>query len=121
VTEEEQAQAVLTALNGVLGNAEAYDIDAVPAERPRRYVVIDVTRRWVPDQLVSGEVTIPGGFLTTEYHARSVYDVREMRRITTAALEDKVLAGVLGPFTFETADDVNGNDGWFDSADTWTF
>jgi hypothetical protein len=121
VTEEEQAQAILAALNGVLGDAEAFDIDGVPTERPDRYVVIDITRRWMPEQLASGEVPIPGWFLTTEYHARNVNDVREMRRRTQQELEDQVLPGDAGPFAFQTADEITSVDGWCDSADTWTY
>lgn len=121
MTERTAAVTILAALNAVLGDADAYDIDEVPAERPDKYVAIDITRRWVPERRFGGKVMLPGYFLTVEYHARNVHDVRSMREKAVAALEDVILSGDIGPFTFATAAEVSARDGWFDSADTFTF
>lgn len=116
------ATTILAALNVTLGDADAYEIDEVPTERPERYVAIDITRRWVPGRRFGSKVMLPGYFLTTEYHARNVHDVRSMREKAMAALEDVVLSGDLGPFSFAAASEISNRDGgWFDSADTWTF
>jgi len=89
------------------------------------HILVLVTRRFVADQLLSGEVTIPGGRVYTRYVGTSEADVYAFRDATAAALEDKILAGSLGPFTFETSDSiddaVDSGTTFYVSTDTFTY
>lgn len=89
------------------------------------HILVLVDRRYVPERLLSGEVPLPGGRVFTRYVGTSEADVYAFRAATTAALEDQILAGGLGPFTFEASDsiddEVDGSTTWLTAADTWTF
>jgi hypothetical protein len=85
------------------------------------HVIVFVSRRYVPDQLLSGEVTAPGGRVVTRYVSKSVANLSNTRDKTRAALEDK-FAGSLGPFEFETEDPITDEaDGWYVAADSWVY
>lgn len=89
------------------------------------HIVIFVSRRYVADRLSSGEVTIPGGRVATRYVCLTEANLDVYRDRVKAALEDQILAGGVGPFTFESADQVSlepsGGVDWFISADTFTY
>ena len=130
MTEEEQADAILAALNDVLTLAKAYEYDDVPGAhgnegtRPGRYVVIDVTRRYEEKRLGSGEVSVVGGRVGVRYAAKSTNDARNMRTLATAVLEDQILttdAGEIGPFVHETSEAILPADGYQSGADVFTF
>ena len=121
MTQETDAVAILAALNAALpAAARAYDIDDVPGTLPASYVVLYLSRRWIPEKLGSGEATVICGRLQTRYVSKTVSNVRELRRIVTNTLEDKAI-GTAGPFSFETEDEIGPDDGWFSGADTFTF
>lgn len=120
--EEAQATAIKAALVAAMpASVGVYDPDEVPVERPATFLTVTPSRRYVPERRFGGDVTLPGGRLVIEYAARSVTNVRAMRRYVTAALEGVILPGDLGPFTYETSDEVDGRDGWFDAADFFTY
>ena len=130
MTENEQAAAIMAALNAALAPAVAYEYGKVPGAggnagtEPAKYVLVDISRRYVPGRRASGEVTLPGGRLGTRYVARSSSDLRNMRRLVTATLEDKILttaAGEVGPFVFESADPARPDEAFQVADDAWTF
>ena len=130
MTESEQAAAILAAINAAIAPAVAYEYGKVPGAdgnagpEPFKYVVMDLSRRFVDSFRGSGEASVTGGRLGTRYIAKSLTDAREMRRRVTAALEDKVLtstAGEVGPFRFETSDPFVPNQGYQVAEDLWTF
>lgn len=121
MTQETDAVAIIAALNAALpAAARAYDLDALPAVRPAAYVEVDLSRRYIPDRLASGEATVVCGRLITGYIAKTVSNARELRRIVTATLEDKAI-GSVGPFTFEADDSIGEAGDWFVGSDSWTF
>ena len=124
------AAAILATLNTAIAPSVAYEYGKVPGSNgnagtePSKYLLIDVTRRYTDVRRVSGVVSMKGYRLGTRYVAKSIGDAREMRRRTTAVLEDQILAtpdGDLGPFTFETADALVLTEGYHVGTDTWTF
>ena len=131
VTEDEQATAILAALNTALAPAVAYEYGDVPGTNgnpgtvPDRYVLIDLSRRYVEGRMISGEPRWKGYRLGTRYAAKVTDDARTMRARVTEALENKTLAtasgGEVGPFVFETAESIRPDDGYQSGADTWTF
>lgn len=130
MTEKEQATAILEALNSALSPAVAYEYDKVPGSygnngsRPAKYVLVDISRRYVEKRLSSGEVSVSGGRLGVRYVAKSTNDARNMRTLATAALEDKILVaagGEVGPFVFESAEAIVPDDGYQSGADVFTF
>ena len=122
---ETEAVAVIAALEAALPDtAHAYDYDEVPATLPAMYVVVDFSRRFVPDRLSSGEATVVCGRLVTRYVAKTVSNARELRRIVSAALEDKAVtvgSSYVGPFTFEADESIGPDDGWYSGSDSWAF
>lgn len=124
VTAEQQAATILAALNAALAPVRAYDYDEVPDSPPTKYVLIDLTRRYVDKRLASGEVSVQGGRLGTHYAAKSVSDARELQRRVRVTLEDVLLPSggdYVGPFVFQTESPIVPDDKWFAGSDTWTF
>lgn len=116
---ETDLTAIKAALNAALpsGQAQAYEYDETPATAS--YVRVDLTRRYTGRFLASGEETFSGSRLVTHYVGKSVSNVRELRRLTTATLEDKALGNV-GPFVFEAEDPIDANAGFFESFTFWS-
>lgn len=125
VNEQDVATALLTAINATLAPRKAWDDDKVPADADKLgYVTINLSRRYVDDRLVSGEVTMTGWRLVTRYVSKSVPNARLMRAKVATALEEALVpfAGdYFGPVDFESAEPIGPDDGWFSGADTWTF
>jgi hypothetical protein len=133
VTQEASADAIKAALTAALpGDVTAYDLDEVPevagnpGVKPLEYVLVFVSRRWVPERRASGEVDLPGGRLTVRYHSATYIDnAREYRRITLATLEDQILTlgddPEIGPFVFEVEDPIREIADSWTGADTLTF
>jgi len=130
MTENEQAAAILAAINAAIAPAVAYEYGKVPGtngnagSEPTKYVLVAISRRYVPERRASGEVTVPGGRLSTRYIAKSVADGRTMRQRTTDVLEDKILttaAGEVGPFVFESGDPFQPDETFQVATDLWTF
>ena len=131
MTENEQAAAILAAINAALSPAAvAYEYGKVPGANgnagtePARYVVVTVSRRYVPERRASGYVSVPGGRLGVRYIAKAATDVRNMRRLATEVIEDQILttdAGEVGPFTFESGDPARPDGAYLVADDSWTF
>lgn len=119
MTTDADVTAIKAALNSALpsGQAQAYEYDEAPATAS--YVRIDLTRRYTGQFLSSGEETFAGARLVTHYVGQTVTNVRELRRITTATLEDKAI-GTTGPFTFEAEDPIEANAGFFEAFTFWS-
>lgn len=111
-----------------------YDVDEVPGAigsndpdgtPPARYVSIEVSRSFTATRRLSEDVMLVPGAVTTHYRGPEVSDVRELRRRTVAALENRiydVASGEhIGPFVFEIdgglLTSAEGWSGW----DTWQF
>lgn len=130
VTEKSDATLVLAALNAALTPAAAYEYDKVPGSngnsgsRPNKYVVVDLSRRYVEKRSASGEVTVSGGRLGVRYVAKSTNDARNMRALATATLEDQILSadlGEIGPFVFESSEPIAPDDELMSGYDVFTF
>jgi hypothetical protein len=119
VTTDADIASVKAALNAALpsGQAQAYEYDETPATAS--YVRVDLTRRYTGRFQASGEESVSGGRLVTHYVGKTVSNVRELRRITTATLEDKTV-GSVGPFVFEAEDPIEANAGFFEAFTLWT-
>ena len=94
-------------------------------ETPPRYVWFEIGRRWVDKTRLGGWVSVPGGWLTTHYHAPSITGIRELRRRVTAVLEGHAFDlpddDTVGPFAFEDEGDAVPRDGGWSAFDSWTF
>jgi hypothetical protein len=124
VSQQAEVDAIKAALNTALpaGQSQAYEYDETPATAS--YVRLDLSRRFIPDRLGSGEATVVCGRLVTRYVGESVANVRELRRLVTATLEDKAIpagSSYVGPFTFEVEQPISPQSGTFSGADTWKF
>lgn len=129
--QEPIAAAILTALNAALPSwADAYDTDGVPGTAgstatgttPGSCVVIRLYRIKTDSARFGGKHMLPGFFLDTGYRAQNVHDCRELRRITSATLEDQTV-GEWGPFVFNDESQPIDDDPdwtWF-GVDTWSF
>lgn len=119
MTAESDTAAIKAALNAALpsGQAQAYEYDETPVTAS--YVRVDLTRRYTGRFQASGEESLPGGRLVTHYVGKSVSNVRELVRLTTATLEDKAI-GTVGPFRFEAEDPIEANAGFFEAFTFWT-
>ncbi len=134
MTEKEQAAAILAALNASLQtgspSATAYPYDKVPGaygnagNRPQRYVVVDITRKYEDKRRASGEVSTNGYRIGVRYVAKATNDAGNMRALVTGVLEDQILttdAGEVGPFVFETSEAILPDDGYQSGSDVFTF
>lgn len=130
MTETEQATAILAALNDALTPAVAYEYSKVPGSNgnagaePSKYVVIDLTRRYTDNRRGSGEVSVLCSRLGIRFVAKSTSDARNLRRLATDVLEDKILsadAGEVGPFVFESAEPLRPDADYQVAYDVFTF
>ena len=120
MTEQDVATAVLAAINAQFSTVRAYELtDPAVKALTTDHVLVVTARRFVPDRLASGEVTVPGGRVVTRYVAKTAGNVRNLRAKTAAALEDRILGGI-GPFVFESEDAPDMDGGWVVATDTWT-
>lgn len=122
------AAAILAAINAKFSTKRAYEHgDPALPSLTTYHVLVMVFRRYVPERRASGEVTMPGGRVVTRYIvpiqglASPMTALRLLRDQTAAALEDQILPGDVGPFTFESADVVDEDEGWLVQQDTWTY
>lgn len=93
------AAAILTALNAVPG-VDAYDLDEAPGNTDAgHHVVISLYRDPSDQRRLGGAESVNAFFLEATYRADSVYNCRELRRLTCLALEDVAL-GDIGPLVF---------------------
>lgn len=127
MSQADDLAAVLAAINAKYpSRTRAYSFgDAAVKSLSSGHILVLVDRRFVPDRLMSGEVPLPGGRVFTRYVGTSEADVYAFRAATASALEDKILPGGLGPFSFEGSDsiddEVDSGTTWFTAADTWTY
>lgn len=89
------------------------------------YVNVFTARRYVPDRRASGEVTIPGNRAIVRCVCKTEANLDVFRGRVTAALEDQILTGDVGPFTFESEtfidpDEADATD-WYIAESMWTF
>lgn len=123
-TEERVAAAVLTALNAALTPKQAYDIDDVPETRPNEYVEVMVSRKFGGAARVCGSMgTVSWRIATRVVSQASVSNARLMASFVDAALEGVSLSvggDATTPISFEGAEDIGPDDGWFSGLSTWT-
>lgn len=104
----------------VPASVEVYDLDEIPSPAPVRHVQIELNRRFVDVRGFGGWVEVPGYDLTTRCHAETLTNVRTMRAQVTAALENQILPGDIGPCVFRIGEPEGDDDtGWVGS-DFWT-
>ena len=89
------------------------------------YINVFTARRFTPERLASGEVTIPGGRVVVRCVCRDEENLDVFRARVVAALEDHILADDLGPFVFESEDFADPDSeiatDWYASESTWTY
>lgn len=120
MNEETDRQAAADAIDAQFTTARSKTF-AEGAAATSDYIIVAAYRRYVDDQLASGEVTISGGRLMTRYVGLTEANVNVMRSRTRTALEDKILTGDVGPFVFESGDVATPDDGWIVATDFWTY
>lgn len=122
MTEQVDATAILAAINAQFTGTRAYEItDPLVKALTTDHVLVLTTRRYVEGRRGSGEVTMPGGRVVTRYVAKTASNARSLRAKTTAALEDQLLPGDVGPFVFETSDAPQEDGDWLVSDDYWIY
>lgn len=127
MTEKEQAEAILAAINAAIAPAVAYEYDKVPGAfgnagtRPIRFATIAITRRFVDKRRASGEVSTNGYRLVVRYAAKATNDARNMRDKSNAALEEQILPGDIGPFIWTSSQAFGPDDGYQSGSDTYDF
>lgn len=117
--------AILAAINAQYGSSQRAYIfgDARVATLSTDHILVLVTRRYVPERLASGEVTIPGVRVVTRYISKRGDNIPPLVAATRTALEDKILTftgGYIGPFVFEAHDPATADETWFVATDNWT-
>ena len=121
-TEEEQAAAVIAALNAA--GAFAFDVDEMPGKLPAQFTQVTISQRFGGNPRQTTRSGVTGWRITTRQVGKSVSNARELRKRTHQALEQAVLA-VAGetstPVAFETADPIGADDGWYSGLETWTY
>ena len=130
MTETEQATAILSAINAAIAPAVAYEYGGVPGSdgnagtEPPKYVLVDLSRRYVESFRSGGDPSVLGHRLGTRYVAKNLADARTMRDRVMTALEGQIIAtpaGEIGPFVFESSDSFLPTEGFQVGTDTWTF
>ena len=124
------AAAILATLNAAIAPSVAYEYGKVPGSNgnagtePPKYVLVDVSRRYVDSFRGGGGPSVKSHRLGTRYVAKSAGDARTMQRRVTDVLEGQIIAtdaGEVGPFIFESSDAIAPDDGFQVGTDTWTF
>lgn len=116
------AAAVLTAINAQFSTKRAYELgDPALASLTVDHILVQVSRRYVAERRASGEVTMPGHYVAVRYIAKSPANLALLREKTTVALEDRILPGDVGPFSFESSKVEGVDEGWLVEADTFTY
>lgn len=119
---EADATAIIAAINAQFTTVRAFDMsDDDVKSIDVDHILVTVSRRYVDEQLASGEVPIPGGRVVTRYVAKTIANVYTLRSRTAAAIEDQILTGDVGPFSFESDEVPGPDDGWISAADVWTY
>lgn len=130
MTEKAQSETILAAINAAITPAVAYEYDKVPGAygnegtRPLKFATVCIVRRFTAKRRGSGEVSVGSYRVTVRYAAKATNDARNMRELTTATLEDKILgsgATEIGPFIFESSQLIGPDDGYQSGSDTFTF
>lgn len=125
MTAQQQATAVLAALNAALTPKVAYDLDKVPATRPAEYVEVTVSRRHGGEFRQCGDIGTVGYRVTVRAISRvSVSNVRASLEKCRSALEFASLTvgdESTTPIQFETEDPAGYDDGWFSGLVTFTY
>ena len=89
------------------------------------YINVFTARRYVPTRRMSGEVPIPGNRVVVRCVCKTEANLDVFRVRVTAALEDQILAGDVGPFTFESETFIDPNEvdasDWYLSESNWTY
>ena len=122
-TEEEQATAIIAALNAAEANPFDYD-DIDRDNPPEQYTEVTVSRRYGGTDRNDSTTGRVGWRITTRAVATTVSNAREMRNRTVAALLYKrvTVGGELTtPIQFESEDPIAPDDGMFSGLCTWTY
>lgn len=122
MTQAEQYEAIQAAIDAQFATPRVVSLEDAPHVQVD-HILMFVSRRFTADRRYSGEVTVPGGRVVVRYVAKTGDNVRVMRARVFAALEDHILTAPteVGPFTFETEDDIAVDEGWFVASDTFTY
>ena len=124
MSQGDESAAIIAAINASFTTPRAFDFDTARTLTAESYVIVSVSRRYVPERRASGDVTVPGGRLMTRYVAKKVANVYALRATVTALLENKMLplgGDFIGPFSFEADETVGPDDGYYSAADFWTY
>lgn len=118
---DEAAQ--LTAVKEFLTTAQAFPYSLGDLSRmavpPKRYTEVTVSRVFGGEARVDGFKSTTSWRITTRAVAMTEDDAREIRR-RASTLELAVL-GDSTPVEFETAQDIEPDDGWYSGLTTWTY
>lgn len=124
-TEQQNADAILAALNAALAPKMAYEVDDVPSPRPAEYVEVQLVRRFGGTARGCGWKGTVGYRLTVfGISQTSASNARMLLEKCRAALEFQHLV-VDGqqttPIQFETANEVAPDDGWLSGFHDYTY
>lgn len=122
-TEEQNAAAIIAALNTAQANAFDYD-DIDRDNPPEQYTEVTVSRRYGGTERNDSTTGRVGWRITTRAVATTVSNAREMRnRAVTALLYRRLTVdGVqTTPIQFESEDPIASDDGMFSGLCTWTY
>ena len=114
------AAAITAAINAKFATAPVLTLKQA-ATATTDHILLFISRRYVADRLASGEVTIIGWRVLTRYVCKTEGNVDVFRARVRAALEDQILTGDVGPFTFETENTTTQDGDWLVSSDSWTY
>lgn len=123
-TRDQVLEGVVAAINAVLpADVRAYDSDDVPTPRPKTYIEVMVSRRFIDDERrADGSLSFTGFRIGTRCVARLSSNVRQAQTDVTAALDFVTLTfadGLSGVVEFETEDEPRPDDGWFSALTDW--
>lgn len=125
MTAQEQATAVLAAINAQFTTTRAYDLADVPSPRPAEYIEVTVSRRFGGALKQGGSMDVVGYRVTVRAVSQtSITNVRNSLEKCRAALEFKRLSiggGQTTPIQFETEDPAAPDEGWFSGLEVYTY
>lgn len=124
VDERAHAAVVVEALDGPLGQWQAFDVDELPADLPPIYVEVYVSRRFGAPLRPCGARQGSAWRLRTRAVGRTVDEARAARHAVAGRLDDQrlVIGGVeTKPVRFEAEDPIGWDDGRYSGSTTWTY
>lgn len=117
---DEAAAAIIEALNATYATPRAANLETAGADPSNKILVVG-TRRYLPPNLLSGELSVRGGYVTFNYVAEHYDTVADFRTRVSDVIEAQILSEDCGPFIHQTSTPTEQDGDRWVGSDTYTF